>query len=635
MNLTPAATFRLYRFEDYRLDTRCRELRGAAGQAVPLTAKAFDTLCALVERRDRVVGKDELLATVWAGRVVEENNLTQAIAALRRAFGTDGQDHRYIVTVPGRGYRFVAEVSEDDVVAGARDSQPAAPASGVPRASHRPRRALVAGALLSAMVLFAAAAWRWHAPPAPPAVAGQAPVTTLAVLPFRPLSPSPRDAWLELGLADTLVTRLARSPGVLVNPLASSQRVAAAEPDPLAAGRALGAAYVVEGTTQRIGDQVRVNARLLSVDGGGTRWSGTFDARSDRVFTLQDRIGDAVTSALALQPPPDAHATSACEGGDDEAFRALLRARHALNRRDPGTIAAFHAAIRRDPACARAYAGLALAHLFMAHNDAPPADAFPLAKAAADQALRIDPDAADAHMARGRYLQLHAWDWRGAEAELRRALALNPSLADAHFALAHLLVTTGRFEEGLAEMRQARGLDPFSPLFNALEAGFLSAAGRPEAAQARLARALELEPDFWIALLVRGGLALDRGDTAAAVADLERAAARSRRASQVLAVLAFAYVADGRRAQAHALLRDLQERAATGYVPAINLAAVHLALGDEARALDELERARQARDIRVAFLGIDARWNTLRAAPRFRALARGLDLADGAATGRF
>src|SRR5207342_3774399 len=119
----PEAAIRHYRFEPFRLDTQTRELREGDGSPLPLTAKAFDTLCYLIEHRQRLVGKDELLAAIWPGRVVEENNLTQAIAALRRALGTNAGEHRYIVTVPGRGYRFVAEVHEGELNADASPAQ--------------------------------------------------------------------------------------------------------------------------------------------------------------------------------------------------------------------------------------------------------------------------------------------------------------------------------------------------------------------------------------------------------------------------------------------------------------------------------------------------------------------------------
>ena len=629
------AAFRHCRFGPYVLDRQTRELRDgdADGRAVPLTAKAFDTLCFLIAHRRRVVGKDELLASVWAGRVVEDNNLMQAIAALRRAFGTSAGDHRYIVTVPGRGYRFVAEVEEGQSHISSADDPPVAATPGAATWLRRP--ATILGGLLFMLALLAIVAWRWREP------SGGAPLPSpqksLAVMPFRSLSGGPRDEELEVGLADTLITRLSRSRDLRVRSLASARRLSGDQPpDVVAAGRQLGAAYVVDGTTQRVGDRVRINARLLSVATGDAMWGDTFDAPIDRVFTLQDSIGDAVSSALSLAPvAASARPRSACDGSDPTAYRALLRAEHELHRRAPDTIAAYQQAISLDPVCARAYAGLTMAYLFMAHNDRDPAEVFPLARATAAQALRLDPNSAEANMAVGRELQLHAWAWKASEAALRRAVALNPSFADAHFSLAHLLVLTGRFDEGLAEARQALDLDPLSPLMNALDAGFLSAAGRPEAARRQLQRTLELEPDFWIALLVRGGLALDRGDTAAALADLKRSAEHSSRASQVLAVLAAAYVAAGERAQAQAILRELDARDAAGYVPATSLAAVHNALGHTDIALDLLERAYREHDIRMAFLRIDARWNNLRALPRFRALARRMQLESSHADGRF
>jgi len=235
-------------------------LRDGDGPAVPLTSKAFDTLCYLIEHRQRVVGKDELLASIWPGRVVEENNLTQAIAALRRALGTNAGEHRYIVTVPGRGYRFVAEVHEGELDA---DASPAQVVAAPPSAAPMPawRRAITMGAVLFMLGLFAIAAWRMREAPGAGVLRPDAQRVALAVLPFRSLSSGPRDEGLELGLADTLITRLSHSNALRVRSLASAQRLSGRQADPLAAGRRLGADYVVEGTTQRIGDQVRHGIR--------------------------------------------------------------------------------------------------------------------------------------------------------------------------------------------------------------------------------------------------------------------------------------------------------------------------------------------------------------------------------------
>ena len=432
------------RFGPYHVDMLRRQLR-REDVAVPLGSKAFDLLRVLIERRDEVVSKDELIASVWPRRVVEENNLTQAVAALRRAFGIDAHDRDFILTVPGRGYRFVAELQAED----------------------------------------------------------RHPVAFAAMAPFQGADPA-------------------------------------------------------------------------------------------------------------------------------AAARALLHAQYRLHQRDRAAPRAFLEAIRLDPACARAYAGLATAYLFLAHQDAAPNEVFPLARAASLQALRIEPDSADVCMARGRVLQLVEWDWPGAEAELRQAIAIAPDLAEAHFALAHVLVTTGRFDEGLVAVRRARELEPLSPYGNALEAGFLSAAGQVALAHRSIERALALEPDFHIALLVRGGLALDAGDAAGAVADFERAAAGPpSHGSLILACLAHAYVANGQPERAQDLLQMLQTQRQDAYVPAVNLAAMHLALGDCEAALEQLERAHDARDIRMVFLGIDARWNPLRQSPRFRALVSALRLPEG------
>ena len=284
--MMPAPSRRHYAFAGYRLDLQTRVLLGPDGAPVVLTAKAFDVLGHLVEHCDRVVDKRELLDTVWRGRVVEENSLTQAVSMLRRALGAEAGDHRYILTVPGRGYRFVADVEADPDegrTAGAgAGTTPSAPAPAA-------RRWFVLLGALAALGLVAVIVWSTREPP-PPAT-GPA---VLAVLPFRSLSPESPDTMLELGLAETVIARLSRSSSVRVLSLASTERVAGRKSGPLAAAHALEAAYVVEGSTQRRGNRIRVNVRLLAAPDGATIWAGTFDEHVDRVFTLQDRIAEAV-----------------------------------------------------------------------------------------------------------------------------------------------------------------------------------------------------------------------------------------------------------------------------------------------------------------------------------------------------
>lgn len=608
-----------YRFDSFRIDMASRELIGADGAAIALTGKAFDVLLHLVEHAGQLVSKDQLLAQVWAGRVVDENNLTQAISTLRKALGTGAGDHRYILTEARRGYRFVAELRDDDAPRATQAKLHRQPIVG----KHR---AMTAGAILLVCTLILFIAWQRRDP-----VHNDRDATlALAVLPFRPLTGTAPDALLELGLVETLITQLSRSGKLRVRSLASSQRVSGDTQDALQAGRKLSAVYVLTGSTQRRGDQVRINARLLEVANGRTLWADTFDAQPGELFALQDRIASAVALALKIDALP-ARTVSACDGADPAAYRAYLTGRYQASRPDPArlplALAAFQRAIDLDPACAPAYAGVASAYRGLVNiGERDPREMFPLATAAAAQALRIDPSSAEAHFAQASIKFRYDWDWAGAEVSFKRALALNPSFADAHYGYANLLVTLNRVEEGLWHARQARESDPLSPLAYAIEANLLTVAGRSNQAQPRLERALELQPEFWIALLYRGEMALDRGDSRAALTDLRRAAERSKGNTHALAMLGVAHAAAGDHGSAERVLRTLQARAASGYQPATSQAAVHNALGNTERALDLLEKAYAERDLRLSFLKVDSNWKNLAAHPRFRALVRSMRL---------
>jgi TolB-like protein/Flp pilus assembly protein TadD len=453
------------------------------------------------------------------------------------------------------------------------------------------------------------------------ATATPAPPTTLAVLPFRSLSAGPRDPLLDLGLAETLIARVSGVASLRVRSLSSSQRFAARTPDALAAGRELGADYVLEGTTQRRDTRVRVNARLLAVRDGRALWSGTFDEDMARAFTLQDGLAEAVTSALSvkLRAMP-AGLRSPCDGADPLAYRAYLTGRYQLDRpradRMHLALDAFKQAVDRDPSCARAYAGMAFAYraLVMTGDEAPRVR-FPLARAAAERALAIDPDLAEAHASLGFIQFWYDWDWDGAEASFKRAIALNPSSAQARMAYAHLLSNLGRNDEAADQARQAAALDPLSPLILTLCSSFISAGGSKAEAAAMRAKARELEPDYWTVLL--------DGD----ISDLRRAFALCGNCSQAASVLGAAYAKAGDRRAAEALLASMEARDRAAYLPATSMAAVRLALGDRAGALDLLERAYEDRDVRMPFLRRDKRWKPLHDEPRFQALLRKMNFA--------
>src|SRR5437764_1931083 len=248
----PTPQAHVYEFGDFRLDTSKRLLLRGRGEVVPLTPKVFDTLLYLVERGGAVVDKDELMRVIWPDTVVEENNLNQNSSALRPALGESRGEHRYILTVPGRGYRFVADVKRQ-VDAG--------PTAATPPAST---------------------------------------IRNLAVLPFTPLVAENRDAALELGMADALIARLG-SGEIIVRPINSVRKYVELDQDPLAAGRELGVESVLDGSIQRWGDYIRVTVRLVNVPTGASLWTGTFDERFTNIFAVQDAIAEKVAGALALR----------------------------------------------------------------------------------------------------------------------------------------------------------------------------------------------------------------------------------------------------------------------------------------------------------------------------------------------
>lgn len=625
-------------FLGYSLDSVARTLTAPDGSDVALHGRAFEVLVYLIEHHPRVVGKDELLAAVWPDRVVEENNLGQAIASLRRLVGTGAGDRRFIRTVPGRGYGFVADVEEHPRAAPdqAMPSPAMPPQSVQPQAMPTPPAAPVAwwrrrvGIPVSAAVVLLAllAVVGWHAR-GRVADAPQAAAPIIAVLPFRPLDAGPRDEMLELGIAETVIARLSHATRLRVLSLGSVQAMAGKAIDPRHAGASLGADFVLEGRLQRSGDSVRVTARLLAMPDGRTLWAETFDRRQRKVFELQDAIASGVAATLS-QNYRASRRSAGCYGDDPVAYRAYLRGYQLIGRPGPRTVeaadAAFHEAFARDPQCARALAGISqAARLRVMVSDGDPEVEFPNAEAAVARALQIDPGSAEAHSERGALRFWYRWDWAGAEAAFRRAIELDPNLVNPHITLAHLYANLQRHDLAAAEARIAVALDPLSPIVNSLASSFIQPTGRKREADVHLAAALELEPDFWVALMYRGMGAMQRGDMQAAGRDLRRSAAEAGRSARILTVLALYEAVAGRPEQTRAILAELQARRAKGeYILPSVLAQVHLALGEKRQAMDLLELGYGHGDLGMAFL--DVWFAELAGEPRYTTLLRSLRL---------
>ncbi|HEX8068780.1 MAG TPA: winged helix-turn-helix domain-containing protein [Pyrinomonadaceae bacterium] len=651
-------TERLYEFGPFRLDPLKRRLV-RDGQTVVLTSKSFDTLLALVEHRGRVLPKDELMRRLWPDTSVEENNLTQQISALRRALGERAGEHRYIVTVPGRGYSFVSDVREvadegadlileqrtrsritidveEEHTDGHGEEQPerhetdrAAESTRThaiaPAARRRTRARLFALVSVGLAMSLLLALFTYQRLARDESRAG-GPPKSVAVLPFKSLNTDANEDLLGAGMSDTLIAKLSNVRQINVRPTSAVLKYAAADANTLAAGRELGVDAVLEGTVQRAADRVRVTVQLLDVRQGRPLWAQSFDEGLSDIFVVQDVISEQVAQALlarlngAEQRRLRKHDTNSVA-----AYQDYLRGRYFWNRRDEDglrkSVGYFEQAIATDPTYAVAYAGLADAHNLLVnyHLAGSSADeSAERARAAVTKALELDDTLAEAHASLASMKFYGEHDNAAAEREYLRAVELNPNYATAHHWYSEYLAMTGRPAEAMTEIKRAQELDPLSPVINTTVGERLYFARRYGEAAEQLRRTLELSPDFYHAHYLLGLTYEQQGLYAEAVAEYQRARALAGSHGALAAgALGHVYAVTGRRREALRLLNELQRPDGDAPYP-YAVATVYLGLGAKREAIEWLQKMPSADA--AWLLKFDPRLDDLRAEPTFRSL---------------
>jgi DNA-binding winged helix-turn-helix (wHTH) protein/TolB-like protein/tetratricopeptide (TPR) repeat protein len=639
-HLNPADK-QLYEFGPFRLDAARRVLlRG--DEPVPLAPKAFDMLIVLVSHRGQVLEKDRLMEILWPDSVVEEANLPQNISALRKALGESPSERKYIVTIPGKGYKFAAEVQESPgenatlvmnrysratiVVEEKEDDgrNAALPAEtlGVAAAAAPARKtASRTLAFAGTALLIAAALFGWLASRKKEEVTPR-PIRSIAVLPFKQLLASGDDP-LGVGITDVLIARLSSLHGIIVRPTSAVLKYTAVDKGTAEIGRELGVESVLEGSVQRSGESMRATVRLLRVSDGVLLWSDKFDGPSTDLFTLEDRISERVAEKLTLQlRPEEKYALARHYTENSEAHLAYLKGRYQVEKRTPDAAARaiefFQQALQKDTNYALAHVGLAESYMTLAVTGARrPNEAFPRVKEGVTRALEIDPLLADAYTILGVTKFWHDWDYPGAGQDFKRAIEINPNHARAHEMYAHLLSNLGRPAEALAESSRALELDPLSLIGNALRGQQLNFAGRYDDAIEHLQKTLDVEPNFWIAHIGLGKAYERKKMYSEAIAEFQTAWDLSNGSSEPKSLLGYTYAVSGRPREAHLALQELKQSARVRYIAPKHIALIYAGLGDKNGMFEWLEKAYEDRDISLTFIKVEPRWDPFRADARF------------------
>jgi DNA-binding winged helix-turn-helix (wHTH) protein/TolB-like protein/Tfp pilus assembly protein PilF len=604
----------IFEFGPFRVDSEDRLLL-RDGKPVPLPPKVTDTLLLLLARAGHVVEKDEIIARVWPDTFVEEASLSQNISLLRKALGESHDDHRYIETIPKRGYRFVGPLTEPAVIGGP---------SGSRRILAIALAAAALGIVASTLLLL-----RRETPPSPASPAG---AHSIAVLPFLPIGAPGEHEYLGLGMADALITKLASVHSITVRPTSSVRKYASgSEPrDPIQAGRELDVSSILEGSVQRSGERVRVTLQLIRVRDGAPLWSGTFDEKFTDLFTVQDSIADQVTRALALTLSAAERARlQRRETRDPAAYESYLKGRFFWNKRTEvgfkASVEHFTRAIELDPLYALAYAGLADSYnLFNNYDLAPATETGPKAKAAALKALEIDPSLAEAHTSLALVREVYDFDQVAADESYRRAVELNPNYSTAHHWYGLFLVQMGRSDDAIRHLEQAKRLDPLSSIIDVGLAWAHYFARRHDRAIVLSRQTNDLVPDFWPAHLVHGWALEQSGRYDEAREEFTRAIELSGRNTLPLASLGHLYAVSGKAGEAMKILDEIEARSRQRYVSAYFPAAIYTGLGRTEEAFRWLERAERERAYWLISLHVNPWFDPLREDARFIDLERRL-----------
>lgn len=576
------------RFGAFDLDFSSRLLR-KHGVKIKLRGQPFQVLAMLLERPGEIVTREEIRGRLWPQDtfVDFEHSVNSAMKRLRHALNDSPSHPRFIETLPRLGYRFIAQV-------GTTDWDSAHTQSASPSAPSR-RGRWIAVTALTLFVVCVAVLVALNAFGIRGRVLGRSTsmpkIESIAVLPLENLSGDPQQEYFADGMTEVLITDLGKVSALRVISRTSVMRYKRTHKSMPEIARELNVDAIVEGTIFRSGDRVRITANLLDARHDRHLWAGTYESNLRDILLVQGDAARTIVGAIKVKVAPQEHvALISSRPVNPEAQDAYLLGRYQWDRRTEESLQRareyFEKAIAIDPQYAAAYAGLADSYTVLGDNGLRrPKDVFPQAKAAATKALQLDPSLAEAHTSLASVMKAYEWNWQGAEKEFRRAIELNPNYSTAHQFHGELLECVGRYDDAVAELKRARDLDPFAPRVHAVLAWVLYLARRRyDEGIAETQRGLEIDRYHAALFLVRGGLYLQKGMYAQALADYHQAEALFPGPYYPRLGLARGYAHSGQMREAREILGELSQQAKRRYVMPSAMAIAYSDLADNKQA---------------------------------------------------
>jgi TolB-like protein/DNA-binding winged helix-turn-helix (wHTH) protein/Flp pilus assembly protein TadD len=638
-----------YRFGDFQLDVSAYELR-RHGRPIKLGRQVMDLLILLVESRGHLLTRTEIVDRLWGKDVFVdvETGVNTAISKVRQALRDSADAPVFVETVPGRGYRFIAPV---EVVVDAPEGSSAKlppqvhqwgpETSGfvgdtstlqphvspeqatVPTARANPTRvskARLATGLLAVAVVVGILIWTSLG-------AGNSPSrVSLAVLPFENFGSDPERQYLAQGFTDETAASLAQIDPDRLSVKGRTRGYKGTTKSASEIGLELSVDYLVEGSISAEGSRVRVTATLTRVLDQEHVWSQSYEREPTSLLGLQQELSAAIAEQVRLRLAP--HRLSVPERRQTrsaDAYDAYLRGRYLTSLRTAAgnrtALEQYKRAIALDPNYALAWSELGFTSAASVINgDAPPRVAWPLAKKAAQEALRSNPGLAEAHATAAYVRWLLDWDWKGAEAEYRQAISLDPGNARISLQLGHVLSQMGRHADAEQATRRARELEPLDAINRALSAQVSFQSRDNAAAIVHARQAILLDSKLWIGYVQLGQAYAQAGETDLALEALAEGARFSGGNSKAVSMRGYVLAKAGRTTEAREVLKSLESPSPGVYVPPYAAALVHAGLGERDAVFQWLDKAFDAHDVHLMYLPVDAKWDAYRDDARFRAL---------------